>query len=469
MELTRQPAGAPSSLLEAERSALRTHQQRGAALAATVRLSMVVVFLPLTAALSAWGSPDWGTYVEPLALYAVPVAATFAWRRHPFLRRLIWPSWVLDVALVFWLQHRTMPVSPFPAGVAGFSLGLFTLLITLSASALSRFPPFTTAAVAIVAQVVLMNEAGLSPGTAVAAALVLALTAVVNFSLIVRLRGMVLSLTQSEVKRQVTHERVVALDSAKQTIEQLLEQAQRHNERLLRLQEDKDVLGALLVHDLRAPLGAVRPNLDFARKALPPGADTELQDALGEARQTTDRLASMIGDLLNIAKLEDQALPLERTALAPRALLTGLHKQFAAQARSRSVSVSVEVDDTPDVWADAGLLTRALENLASNALRYTPTRGRLRFEARAEGDVVALAVRNDGVPIPPDARARLFEKFVQAGNATENRRAGWGLGLYFCRLVADAHGGSVCVEDREGWATSFVVRVPVRKAVAVAA
>lgn len=452
------PALSPLEL--AERQALKVLQVRALALASSVRLGLIGLFLPLATLQAQRGHADWAVYVQALGVYALPTFALFALRKYPFVRSLAGPAWVLDVMVVYWLQHDSMPLSPFPAGVAGFSLGLFTLLISLSASAMSRVAPFTTAGAAIVGQAMLMHEAGISAGPTAAAAGVLAFTALVNLSIIARLRGIVLSLTGSEVQRRFETERFQALDAAKQTIETMLVQAKGQNEKLLELQKDKDVLSALLVHDLRAPLGAVRANLDFVKGELPANGDPDVLSALSEARQVTDRLASMISDLLNITRLEESSLPLEAASLSPQQLLTSLHKQFSVQARSRSITVSLEVADVPALNADRNLLTRTIENLASNALRYTPSQGRVQLDVHQEGNDCVFAVRNDGQPIPLEARSRLFDKFVQGGSASENRRAGWGLGLYFCRLVANAHGGSVALEDAEGWATSFVVRVP---------
>ena len=214
--------------------------------AASVRLGMVGLFLPLAAALTQFGHSDWQSYVAPIALYAMPTAALFAFRKLKFVRILSWPAWLLDVAVVYWLQHQAMPVSPFPAGVAGFTLGIFTLLVSLSASSMSRLPPSTTAAAATVFQAMLMREAGLSVGPIIAAGLILAFTALVNFGTIARLRGIVLSLTQSEVAHRIETERFHALDAAKKTIEEMFGQAQVQNAKLVRLQEDKDTLMTLL-------------------------------------------------------------------------------------------------------------------------------------------------------------------------------------------------------------------------------
>ncbi|HEY0880915.1 MAG TPA: ATP-binding protein, partial [Archangium sp.] len=103
---------------------------------------------------------------------------------------------------------------------------------------------------------------------------------------------------------------------------------------------------------------------------------------------------------------------------------------------------------------------RALENLCSNALRYTPAGGRIQLEAVQRDETLVFAIRNDGPTIPLEARPRLFDKYVQAGSTHENRRAGWGLGLYFVKIALDAHGGKVQVTDAPGWATSFELSLP---------
>jgi signal transduction histidine kinase len=249
------------------------------------------------------------------------------------------------------------------------------------------------------------------------------------------------------------------LIEARATIERLRTDLQSRNARLGALQTDQQSLTALLVHDLRAPLSAVRANLDWVKGELPKDFDDEVLSALTEARLVTDRLAGMIGDLLNITRLESGALPLDRQPQPFAATLEALHKQLEAQARGRRITVELEVHDAV-LEADHSLLMRTLENLSSNALRYTPSGGRIRLEGRTVDDEVFFAIRNDGPVIPEAVRAALFEKYVQVGSAQENRRAGWGLGLYFCKLCVDAHGGRIGVEDEAGWSTSFVIRMP---------
>ncbi|MFZ5439961.1 MAG: sensor histidine kinase [Myxococcota bacterium] len=453
---------------EAQQSALADQSARASRLVLRVRLVALGLFTPILAVLHFAGGPGWDTYVLPTAIYGALALALFLGRRAPRLTRLAPYFGLLDVLLVFELQRRSMPTSPFPAGVAGFSLGLFGMLVVLTASTMRRTATWSVSALAAVTQVTLMALAGVSVGAQVAAVVVLIVVALTQGGVNSRVQHMVRNLANREVDWRLEHEQVRALTEARGTIERLLAEAEARNERLISLQTDKDALTALLVHDLRAPLGAVRANLDWLRKELPTDLDPDLVDALVESRQTTDRLAAMIGDLLNVNRLESGQLELQRTPTSSRALLGGVQKLVQAQGRARNITVDYQVDDVL-LDVDVGLVTRVLENLTSNALRYTPAGARIGLAASRAGDDVLLAVRNDGTPIPPAARPRLFEKFVQGGTAQENRRAGWGLGLYFCRLCVEAHGGTIAVEDAPGWATSFVIRLRAASAGALAA
>jgi two-component system, OmpR family, heavy metal sensor histidine kinase CusS len=447
------------NLQQAEEQSFAEQSARASAAALRARFVLFAFVVPVLLALQQWGGPGWDFNLTPVVCFGLCSAVLFALRRRAFVLRVSPFLFVLDVLLVFEVQRRSLQSSPFPAGVAGFSLGLFSLLISLTGSTM-RVPPIVlVAAAAIPAQVTLMRLAGVSAGAQVLAAFVLLAVVSTQTGINARLRRMVRSMASSEIAWRQEHQQVTELLEARATIERLLLEARAQNAELVTLQAEKDSLTSLLVHDLRAPLGAVRANLDWIGGELPAGSDPEIISAVSESRQVTDRLSGMIGDLLNISQLERGALQLAREAKPCSEMLAALHRQLQAQARSRRISVEFQCDDVI-LEADHALLMRALENIASNALRYTPAGGRLRLEAHQEGDAVVYSVRNDGPVIPQSKRAGLFEKYVQAGSAGDNRRAGWGLGLYFCRLCMDAHGGTIGVVDRAGWATSFDLRVP---------
>lgn len=447
-------------LVDAAQEAVRVHASRSFARVATVRVFAVVAFLVLTGVMSALRMPGWSEYVAPLVAAAVLSSLLLIFQQSRLAKEAAPYSFTLDVLLVFELQRRSLPTSPFPAGVAGFSLALFALLITLCAQTMRRGPSMLVTVVAAVCELCLMALAGVGPGPMVGAVLLLGILAWSQTSFARNLRVVVASLASSEIAVHVKQQRLAELETARATIERMLAEAQARHDQLSALQRDKDLLTALIVHDLRAPLGAIRANADFIRSELPAEGDPELRSAATDVLGVTDRMAGMINDLLNISRLESNALPLNLEPVSVADVVVALKRQLSAQARSRSIEVLTRTDCHVVLDVDRTLLTRTLENLASNALRYTPSGGRISLEVDLVGTEVEVAVRNDGAPIPEAARASLFDKFVQAGNASENRRAGWGLGLYFCKLCIDAHHGRIAIEDVPGWPTSFVLRLP---------
>src|SRR6185503_9272048 len=125
--------------------------------------------------------------------------------------------------------------------------------------------------------------------------------------------------------------------------------------------------------------------------------------------------------------------------------------------RTRSVRLEVKGDRGPRVRADRDVLTRVIENILDNALRYAPTGGLIELRTRTSGDRVQLRIGNDGPAIAEDKRLRVFEKFV----GTNDRRGNLGLGMYFCRLAAEAHLGRIWIESERELPTVFVIELPV--------
>jgi signal transduction histidine kinase len=213
----------------------------------------------------------------------------------------------------------------------------------------------------------------------------------------------------------------------------------------------------LMVHDLKNPLAALLQYLRLAEVELrgQPGA-AQVREDLAQAEDEGQRLGEMIGDLLAIARLETGPVRLAADPVAVGDLLHAVARSGAPHARERGVTISVRGGEDLVVRIDRDLSRRLLENLVANALRHCRTGDRIELAGEADGEGVRLAVRNSGPPVPPAIRAHLFEKFAP-GEAREWSSAG--LGLYLCRLVAEAHGGGVALVDAPGWTVSFEARL----------
>lgn len=232
------------------------------------------------------------------------------------------------------------------------------------------------------------------------------------------------------------------------------------NAELVELQRFREELSTMVVHDLKNPLSVVVSNLDFAIECLP-GADAatieSVIDALGDSRIAAQRIGRMIGNLLDLSRMETQRFELRRGAVDVSKLLGGIAQGRQAMAKVQCVRIEVAVEAGLKVSADADVLSRVVENVLDNAFRYTPRDGQISLRARTAGEKVELRVGNSGPPIPIETRALIFEKYGQAG---ESQRWNLGLGLFFGRLAAEAHGGRIFIEEEPELPTVFVLELP---------
>ena len=447
----------PSSFDDALTRAVDAQRRSVLGAGAAVRLVGAALFLAISTGLWLSGGEDWAPYPPVLAPYLGVAAALFALRRRPVARWLGVVQSPVDVALVYWLQHLALPISPFPAGVAGFSLGLFALVVALSGLTLRRSVVYGTALLSALAQGALMREAGVGWGAVVIAVVALVMVAAVSHYGTGRLRQLAVALSRVEVDRALEARRFQEVEEARRTIERMLGDAHAKNDQLQALQRDKEQLTQFLVHDLRSPLSALTMTLSWMEQEVP--AKGVLAESVRTGLAVTARLDRMISDLMDVPRLEEGRLEPRKLPFTASFLLDEVRRSLEGVARARRLTRDVAAPRELELVGDTELLVRVVENLASNALRYAPMGGRVRLEAGADPDCRWLAVRNDGPPIPPETRTRIFDKYVQ-GSAEKDSRRGYGLGLYFCRLAAEAHGGRLAVEDTPGWSTSFVVRLP---------
>ena len=221
--------------------------------------------------------------------------------------------------------------------------------------------------------------------------------------------------------------------------------------------ELRDDLTHALVHDLRNPLTGINGSLEvLADEAASPVQREMLQIA----RANTQRMLGLVDSILDVSRLESGKMPLERrsihlAALAAEAL--GLQQPLAAEKQLHLES-NVPLD-LPALLVDPRLIVRVLHNLIDNAIKFTPKGGTIRISAQHDSvpGQLTVSVGDSGPGIAPPLQARLFQKFV-AGRA---RGHGSGMGLAFCRLVIEAHGGRIWVADSSAAGTTVTFTLPV--------
>lgn len=235
------------------------------------------------------------------------------------------------------------------------------------------------------------------------------------------------------------------------------ELVRRQRDDLMRLQLQKERLSAFVVHDLKNPVNT----LDLHAQLLlrDPTVTARARESVQHIRDEARSLLRLILNLLDISKSEEGRLVAHPTNLDIEALTTEVCEAFELRARSAQLTLERQID-VPIVSSDKDLLRRVLENLIDNAIRHAPPGSSVKLTAvRAEGATV-LCVANAGRGIPEEQREKIFEAFVQG--STEEAlvtRTSRGLGLAFCRLAVEAHGGTIWVEDGQPGVV-FCVRLP---------
>ena len=232
-------------------------------------------------------------------------------------------------------------------------------------------------------------------------------------------------------------------------------------QRILDLEELRDSLIHMIVHDLRTPLTSVIGGLQLV-------VDTEYEQELTEefvsaGLVSAKRLLEMVNTLLDISKMEQGELELDIGEVDFNQLAEQAGEQLGGLVIEHDHDLELDLDhQCPPIWADAEKLQRVVVNLLGNAVKFTPGGGHIRLTSQCTQEGLIFSVSDDGPGIPEEDRARIFEKFGQAQSRLEGHQYSTGLGLTFCKMVAEAHGGRIWVDSELRKGSTFSVFLPVR-------
>lgn len=270
---------------------------------------------------------------------------------------------------------------------------------------------------------------------------------------------------------RVLAERLRAADVARTVVVQeernLARQLQTRTteaERLVELARLRQQTIDLIVHDLRSPLSVIRGCLDMIEESLSAESRAASASVLGIARRSTQRLLDLVEALLDAARREVLGIELTQSSIDVRQLLQTAVDGLRATARSLGITLELDVpNDLPQISGDREQLERVVSNLVDNAVSYTPEGGRVAVAASFDECELIVSVSDTGPGIPSEYRDHIFERFARVPGV-EGRRQGFGLGLYFCRQVIQAHGGRIWVESgSEGVGSRFAFALSVRQ------
>ena len=211
-------------------------------------------------------------------------------------------------------------------------------------------------------------------------------------------------------------------------------------------------------HELKSPVASMQTLAEALRHAVreDPQAAQRFADRI---EFESARLGRLIGDLLDLSRLEDpDAVPREVVDVSAGA--KRVMEDAEAEAASKEITFQVEISDGVFVKGDESQMAVLVRNLVENAVRYTPEGGRVSVDVYQDGAFAVVRVSDNGIGIPLEAQARVFERFYRVDRARSRDRGGTGLGLAIVKHVAELHGGTVQLESELGRGSIFTARVP---------
>ncbi|MDX6556565.1 MAG: hypothetical protein QOD86_2760 [Miltoncostaeaceae bacterium] len=221
----------------------------------------------------------------------------------------------------------------------------------------------------------------------------------------------------------------------------------------------KDEFTQLASHELRTPLTSILGYLEVLLDGDAGELAPEQRRFLDVIDRNAQRLLRLVGDLLVVARADGGRLSVELDPIDLGAIAAGCAENADPVAQERHIALEVEVEPLV-LRGDGSRLAGVVDNLLSNALKFTPPSGRILVRARAEGGRAILEVADTGVGIPAAEQGFLFERFYRTEAARRAAVPGTGLGLAISRMIVEAHGGTIGVESEEGRGTTFRVELP---------
>jgi signal transduction histidine kinase len=219
---------------------------------------------------------------------------------------------------------------------------------------------------------------------------------------------------------------------------------------------------ANLSHDLRTPLTTLLAHLESLQMDEPPLTDPERREYVAVAMRQGKRVAHLVEQLLEAAKLEARQIVANPESFPIGELLQDVAQKFALTARERGIAVEVDAAAaTTMVTGDFALLERVLDNLIDNALRHTPTGGSVTVQSDVRGERVRISVTDTGPGLTHEEAERAFERFYRGDPGRSSRSGQSGLGLAIVKSILELHGSDIAVESLPGHGASFYFELPI--------
>ena len=211
-------------------------------------------------------------------------------------------------------------------------------------------------------------------------------------------------------------------------------------------------------HELKTPLTILRGEIEVGLKRL--RTPEEYQKILASNLEEVKHMSRMVEDLLTLARADMGALELRKEVVDLGGLVREVWEEVRLWAEDKGVELLFQEDGEARIMGDRGRLRQLALNLIDNAIKYTPSGGRVELRVVRDGDEVTFSVADTGEGIPAEDLQRIFERFYRVDKARSRQRGGTGLGLSICKWIAEAHGGRISAESELGRGSKFHVSLP---------
>jgi PAS domain S-box-containing protein len=226
------------------------------------------------------------------------------------------------------------------------------------------------------------------------------------------------------------------------------------------LEHLREDLTFMIYHDLRAPLSNVNYSLEALREILPENTEPSTQSIIDVAARSVGRIQRLTNSLLDIQRLESGQTVTNKAPMSMRELIEDSAEIVLPIAAAKKQGIHTDLPaGLPKVEADGEMIRRVLINLIENATKYNQRESEIHVGALQEGNQVHVWVQDQGPGIPPEDHQNIFNKYARLSSQSQ----GFGLGLAFCRLAVEAHGGKIWVESKPGEGAKFIFSLPVLK------
>src|SRR5262245_11537689 len=235
------------------------------------------------------------------------------------------------------------------------------------------------------------------------------------------------------------------------------------NERLKELDQLKSDFVSNVSHELRTPLTAIKGAVDLLLREVPGPLNENQTHYLSRVRSNTQHLAGLINDLLDLSQIEEGRIELDAGRVSLGDLLHEVMETAKPMAAEKLVLLETDVlEPSVLVWVDRDKVTQVLMNLIGNAIKFTPSDGRIGIStANDRGAWVRVSIRDTGPGIAVSEQEKIFEKFYQVTQDGSPKPKGTGLGLAISKSLVEMHGGKIWVESEEDRGSTFSFTLPV--------